>query len=222
MSIFVTELDCLSYLISASLMWLMGGSWEVSDRENKLRLEEFGSESIISKIEKVFQSCNQMTRYGAEYIWSSSLLPLVLIKASGGIVFGAADPLNVKFAHVEGDSSNDGKRLGMIYASLGLACLVGPLIADPLTDMKRPQTLMTACMIGLLFVTVSFAGWALIDSLFFVCFFTIVRGLGSSILWINSSLLIQVSMTDPRMIVKLQYSNKCVLARILRNVAQRK
>jgi len=121
MSIFVTELDCITYLISASLMWLVGGSWKVSDRENKLRLEEFGSGTIISKIEKVFQRCNQMTRYGAEYIWSSSLLPLVLIKASGGIIFGAADPLNVQFAHVEGDSSNDGKRLGMIYASLVLS-----------------------------------------------------------------------------------------------------
>jgi len=193
------ELDCLTYLISATLMWFVGGSWKVSDSQSKLLAEDLGSKSTMSKIKKVVVTCNQMTRDGAEYIWSSALLPLVLIKASGGILFGAADPLNVQFAHVEGDSSNDGKRLGMIYASLGLACLVGPLIADPFTDMKRPQTLMTASMLGLVFVTVGFAGWALIDSLFFVCFFTIVRGLGSSILWINSELLIQICSSKEMM-----------------------
>lgn len=61
-----------------------------------------------------------------------------LIKASGAIVWGASDVLQVRFSNLPsmqslGDSSTT---LGLLFASIGLACFIGPIVSNRFTPPR--------------------------------------------------------------------------------------
>jgi hypothetical protein len=63
-----------------------------------------------------------------------------LIKASGAVVWGASDILQVRFSNLRsmqslGDSSTT---LGLLFAAIGLACFMGPIISNRLTPPRCP------------------------------------------------------------------------------------
>lgn len=66
------------------------------------------------------------------------VLVLTLLKAGGSLVWGAADVLNVRFSELPemqglGDAAFT---LGLFFASVGLACLVGPIVFNSFTPPK--------------------------------------------------------------------------------------
>jgi len=58
----------------------------------------------------------------------------VLLKASGGIVHGAADVINVSCSKLHGmNGKNSPMLLGILFAAMGVGCAIGPLVADKFT-----------------------------------------------------------------------------------------
>jgi hypothetical protein len=192
-----SELDCFTYLVSAGLMWLVHGTWTAADNNQGIKIVEqdslpTSSISFCTTCKKIISTYFRMSIDGATYITTSPVLPFVLIKASGGLVWGAADPLNVRFAHVDGDVGRDSERLGFLYGSLGVACFIGPLLADALTDINRPSTVQLACLVAFGCVTIGFVGWTFSASFWCTMGFTFIRGIGVSTLWMESTFLVQV------------------------------
>jgi MFS family permease len=89
-------------------------------------------------------------------------------------------------------------RLGTLFASVGIGCLIGPLLADPWTDTSRPRTLQWACLAALGVATTACGLLALpfVHSLWWLCALMVLRAIGISALWIYSSLLLQL-YSDP-------------------------
>jgi hypothetical protein len=178
-------------------MWLVHGTWTAADNKQGIMIVEqeslpTSSISFCATCKNIISTYFRMSIDGARYITTSPVLPFVLIKASGGLVWGAADPLNVRFAHVDGDVGRDSERLGFLYGTLGVACFIGPLLADALTDINRPSTVQLACLAAFGCVTIGFVGWTFPASFWCTVVFTFIRGIGASTLWMESTFLIQV------------------------------
>ena len=172
-------------------MYLVGGTWNVADSNNSEDGKTFVS---------VWAQIKGMTVGGFHYLRNSFFGPLVLLKASGGIIYGAADVLSVSFSEPNGmNDKNSPIRLGMLFACVGVGCALGPLIADAWTDMKQPTSLQKACIVALALSGVGFFGVALFDPFWSICLFTLVRTAGASVNWIDSSLLLQKFTRDEMM-----------------------
>lgn len=164
--------DCATYLLSAILLWAMGG-----DTASAVPTTKHTSKSLGDLV-------RAMTEEGVEYIRGSSWGALVLLKASGGIVCGAADILNVAFS---GDSA---LRLGGLFACIGIGSLIGSSIVNASADLKQPPSVQKAAIMGLGIAVLGCMGTGLFHPFISICFFSVLRSVGSSLYWINSSLLI--------------------------------
>ena len=172
-------IDSITYLWSAVLVLCMGGSYSVVSKEDP----SSESSSPLAYI-------RGMLIDGARYLRSTIFGGLVLLKASGAVVFGGFDVLNVAFAErgsVEGRSF----RLGLLFSAIGIGCWVGPIIFDQCIDMSRPKTLQISCIYALCLVAVGSFCMGVSDRFWMACLFTAFRAMGSSVLWIHSSLLLQ-------------------------------
>ena len=158
----------------------MGGKWNVADGQD--------SKPYAS----IWEQVKSMTIDGARYIRSSFFGGIVLVKASAAIVFGASDVLNVSFAERDGEE-NSTLRLGAVFAVSGLGCIVGPLLADLLMGPKpTANSLQIACIWSFLAMAVGYLGLGLTSKFSHVCLFSAVRAVGGSVLWIDSSVILQV------------------------------
>jgi hypothetical protein len=195
-------LDSLSFLLSALILTMMEGEYNVSKQQ---------STAHISPI----QITKDMIVGGAKYISSSSFWPLIFIKFSESLVYGGADVLNVSFSeqgyhghghgygHVESDmtsTAESSKRLGILLFCVGIGCLLGPILTDGWTNVKNMYTVLDACIysIGVLAIGCIGIGYFK-ESFTLIAIFTAVRASGSSVAWINSSLLLQ-TCTEPDML----------------------
>ena len=127
-----------------------------------------------------------------------ALCAYVVLKACGASVWGTADILNVRFAQLQRMQlgGSESVTLGLVFAAIGVGSLVGPLLSDAHTP-QRQAPLLRACAASLAVVGTSFlllaaapgagrAGLALLLA------GTAYRNLGSSVLWIYSTLLLQL------------------------------
>ena len=117
-----------------------------------------------------------------------------MMKATGNCTWASADILNVHYAHVEGNELLTSTHIGIIYSSIGLGCLLGPMAANFFTDMSRPATLQMVSISALGFIVIGWLGMASERhrSIGLLCLFNAIRAFGSSIVWINSTLVLQV------------------------------
>jgi hypothetical protein len=174
--------DSITYLLSAQLMWLVGGKWNVAKEE---------SISIANPLQLII-AYKVLTYEGIQYLSKCSFAIFVTLKSTGAVTFGCSDVLNVRLSHKADDEARDSTRLGVLFAMFGLGCLIGPLISDRFVSMKRPRSILGACVIAFAVLSMGFAGIGLSRSFHSVCISTVIRGCGSSVLWINSTLLLQV------------------------------
>ena len=221
-------LDSCTYLISAYLIWFMGGTWNPThddiDHSNDDEVDEVGirlvdnntttttihcnsnsnSNSTTTAIIKTYRQFKGMIVDGFYYLRHSFWGSLILLKATGGIIYGAADVLNVSYSEPTGIPDNQSpSRLGILFACVGVGCFLGPLIADPFTDMKRPASLQKTCIVSIFLTAMGCLGMAAVadpaSQFVFIGICTVVRSLGSSTNWIYSSLLLQTFATDAMM-----------------------
>ena len=126
-----------------------------------------------------------------------ALCVYAVLKACGASVWGTADILNVRFAALPrmqlGGSS---VTLGLVFAGVGVGSLIGPLLGDAYTP-QRQAPLLRACAVSLAVVGTSFAALAVAPAagragLALLLGGTAYRNMGSSVLWIYSTLLLQL------------------------------
>ena len=169
-------------MISAILMYCVGGNWKVAPD---------------TKYESVWQQIKGMTVDGAKYLSTSFFGGLVFIKASAALVTGATNVLNVSLSERDdGDvwplrNVDTEQKLGILFAITGIGCILGPLVADPLTNIEQPKALQLACIWGFVAVTVGCFGVGIFYPFWAVCLFTAVRSAGSGILVLDSQFLLQ-------------------------------
>ena len=190
--------DGVTYLWSAWLMARIPGSFTVvveqegDDNDvDGVQVPGAGSPPATVTWHLLAQQVHDMLVGGAVYVYHSFFGALVLVKASAAVVYGACDVLNVAFSE-GGDPVATSTRLGILFGCVGVGCLVGPLVLDPFTDMTRPASLQVACIFSMGLVALGALLMGLCHRYFWMtCLFTAVRSSGASVLWINSSLLLQ-------------------------------
>jgi hypothetical protein len=176
-------IDGITYLVSASLLWLLRGNYDVSD-SGKQQGEQFRG----------------MFRDGAEYLISSSYGVIVFLKVTVALVYGASDVLIVAFSEMDDQPEDTNARLGMLFSLVGIGSLLGQLLTEPFIDLERPTTVQFSCVIGFVLSATGYSGWSLNGSPFWsICTFGLIRAAGASIIWINSTLLLQNFTTEQMM-----------------------
>ena len=133
---------------------------------------------------------------GANYLLAGDrhrLLDACFLKGSAALTWGLAELLEVSFATVRAlqVAGGFGATLGLVYASSGLGCIVGPLAVGALTgtgeaDYRKALVAAFAlCSAAYVFATLaSSLGTVLVSSF--------LRACSSSVVWIYSTLLVQL------------------------------
>lgn len=170
-------------------MYRVGGKWNGAT-------EGIGTTDVRS----IGAQIKQMSIDGAMYLRHSFFGPLVFLKASGMVAYGASEVLNVSFSEPYGISDNDSPmRLGMLFACMGIGCTLFPLIADAWTDMKEPISIQRASIGALFIETLGLFGVAFFHPFWSVCAFTLARAGGGCANWIDSLILLQKFSSDEMM-----------------------
>ena len=134
----------------------------------------------------------QMLKELILYLHMSGFGGLVFLKASGSLIWGPADILNVSFSHVSGDEMETSKRLGYMFSCLGIGYALGPIATNVFTDATHPKTLQLVCVSSFIFMMIGWIGLSQAPTFNGILALTIVRAFGSGIIWLNSTLLLQM------------------------------
>jgi MFS family permease len=189
-------IDILTFIISAVIMSGVSGNFLADADVDNPPQDTKGNDKETIAVKMLAPLCTlyQMKKELILYLWYSGFGALVFLKASGCFIWGAADILNVSFSHIENDEAESSRRMGALYSSIGIGCLIGPIVANStIVDGKKPATLQLAILFGLAMMTIGWLGVASNASSFkLVCFFTGIRTTGSSLIWLFSTLLMQV------------------------------
>ena len=189
-------IDSATYLMSAWLMFLIPGSFNVLEET-----EQTHDETLWKQVHRMFLG-------GVWYLRNSFFGALVLLKASAAIAYGGCDVLNVAFSE-RGDPAGESSRLGVLFACVGVGCLFGPIFFDPFTDMDEPRSLQKVCVTSMALISLGCILMGIFDRVFWMtCFFTALRSMGSSVLWINSTLALQKFSSDEKFgrVASIDYS----------------
>lgn len=173
-------LDSLSYVTSAWLLWQIQGIYSEAALENNSTITASSSWSCVVG----------MSLEGFRHLRKSPHGAIVLIKWSGAIMYGAGDMINVALSEVDDELHSE--RLGLLFACVGVGALLGPMVTDPCVNMKRLITLERLCVASFGIVAVGFVGIGASTTFPYTCLWTITQASGVSVLWIVSSLMIQV------------------------------
>lgn len=174
-------LDSLSYAMSATLLWQIHGTWNAAGIKNEPdHISTWWGQIVGMSVE------------GFEYVRSSPHGALVFIKGSGAIMFGASDVMNAAFAEVDDELQSE--RLGLLFACVGVGAFLGPLVTDRFVKMERLITVQRLCVLAFGVMAIGYLGIGVSGTFWETCLWTVLRASGMSISWIDSSLLIQVSL----------------------------
>jgi len=175
-------IDSVSYFISALLIYNIQGDSFIAKPETKTSLKS--NDGFIGR-----------TVDGFKYVRSKPWGAFVFLKFCAALIYGASDVLNVSFSERGPDGSSDmdgsSERLGMLFGAVGVGCFLGPVLVDNFTRMDRVKTIERACIFSFAAMTIGCYGLSSVGSFIWVCLFTSIRSAGSSIVWIQSSLLLQ-------------------------------
>ena len=192
-------IDSITYVISAWVMSKVRGNFKVQHMERQQGTDGESDNVQQQQDETNEPSSNSVSATFTEffrYLWHSGFFLLIFLKASGCMIYGPQDVLNASFSNVKGDEAETSRRLGMIYSSIGIGYFFGPIIVNStIVDGKLPSTLQRAVLVGITFLTAGWIGLGSSASYSFnlICVFTSVREVGTAIIWIFSTVILQVS-----------------------------
>lgn len=172
--------DSISFVASAAFMMTVVGTYNVvADGEGRDHRDSHPN------------TCLNSTRTFTKYLQGCKFAALTLMKSSGSLVWGAEDILGVLYSNEEGDEDETSLRMGALFSVIGFGCLVGPTLSNYFTDPTQPKTIQVSCVVGLAILTL---GWFVIStaqSYWFFVLLSFFRVMGSSIIYVNSTLLLQ-------------------------------
>jgi MFS family permease len=123
-----------------------------------------------------------------------------LLKGSAAIAYGATDVLNVSFSArgSESDPQLTSLKLGSLFGCVGVGCILGSMLSDQLATLSQPKRLVQLCLMGYGLISFGCLGMGLFpDSFGGICLSGVIRSAGSSLIWIDSTLLLQKYSPDP-------------------------
>ena len=188
-------IDSLSYLVSALFIWKISGKYNPKETNEAPEVE---LDSSTEGEDSWFSLSNfmQMTKEGISYLISQSWGAFVLLKFFAALIYGVADVLNVSFSE-QGENSSEidvgksSQRLGILFAFVGVGCVLGPIIIEPFTRMEEISSLERACLMSFFLMALGYYGLWQFDKFILICIFSSVRSAGANIVWVYSSLLLQ-------------------------------
>lgn len=188
-------IDSLSYLVSALFLWKISGKYNPKET-NEATEEELDSSTKGEDSWFSLSNFMQMAKEGISYLISQSWGAFVLLKFFAALIYGVADVLNVSFSErgendSEIDVGNSSQRLGILFAFVGVGCVLGPIIIEPFTRMEEISSLERACLISFFLMALGYYGLWQFDKFILICIFSSVRSAGANIVWVYSSLLLQ-------------------------------
>lgn len=174
--------------------------------ESKLE-KELEKKSIARRMRESIRRCFRPlchclgpTKNLLSYLFACGFGMLIFMKASAAVTWGSEDVLNVLISKVPGDEDESSRRLGIIIACQGFGSLLGPILANALLiDGRRPRTIQTACIASFFLIIFGWVGIANAPNFELICFFTLVRCMGGSTIFLNSTLVLQ-NLTKPDML----------------------
>jgi len=213
-------IDSLSYLLSAFTMSNVTGSYVVlqsipsndvdesqginNNTESTTIGKDIDRKSVVQQIRaKLFVSTTSVSklRYSMRmidelilYLTTCGFGLLVFMKATGTSSWGISDVINVSLSHVDGNEIESSKRLGKLFSCYGIGCFLGPVLVNPLIDVNKPKGLQLACICAFCFIAIGWIGIShesVSSNYNLICFFTTIRALGVSVIWIDSTLILQ-------------------------------
>ncbi|KDD75234.1 hypothetical protein H632_c794p1 [Helicosporidium sp. ATCC 50920] len=121
----------------------------------------------------------------------------MLMKACGSATWGPVDIFSVKFSEMPsmqglGDATFT---MGLIFSAVGLGCTLGPFVFNPFTAPTK-ASLTAAVAASLACLAVGY--WAMLQAtnVYTMILAQTVRAMGSAVLWIDSSLLLQLRVPN--------------------------
>lgn len=194
--------DSLTFFISALLLSQIRGNYSVNEASSTSTTaacgdDELDPENTLPPPEIIHSPSHakSWTAVVADfglYLWTCGFAVLTLLKATAALIWGAEDIISTAFAEA-GMTTESGTsvHMGLVFSFIGLGCFVGPTVANHFTDTSRPRTLLLVSLVGMCFQLASWLGMWQAHNFEMFLFFTVVRAVGSSIIWVNSTLLLQ-------------------------------
>ena len=146
---------------------------------------------------QVEQHGNGWAQYidGLKYVRQNPRVGLItLVKALGQI--GSVDIVTTIYAREIFRVGNDGAiGLGLMFAAFGVGAIVGPLIGNAL-GVKTRRSLQVAINIGFLCLPLAWILVGIAPALPIMLLGLLLRGIGGSVNWTYSDVLIQMSVPD--------------------------
>jgi len=210
--------DSVTYLISAAILRFgVEGNYNANAPSTQTSVEDPQTVEIVAKspssppeeeseIEDDDSDSGGLLLYigGLKFIFFQA--PLVgacaLLKGSAALTYGAFDVLNVSFSVrlSESDPFESSWKLGLLFGCVGVGCILGAMVTDAFSDLARPQRIARVCLGGFSCLFVGMLWTSATPDLFAsLCLSTVVRSIGSAVVWINSTLLIQ-KFTPPALL----------------------
>eukprot|EP00985_Skeletonema_marinoi_P026149 scaffold20020_cov82-Skeletonema_marinoi.AAC.3 len=191
-------IDSLTSLASALLIWKISCEYNPVE-SNEATVAMDGKAESSTEVEESWYSLPQlakMTKEGISYLVSQSWGAFALLKFFAALIYGAGDVLNVSFSEQgEGSSKinldSSSQRLGILFAFVGVGCVIGPVTIESCTHMDKISSLERACLISYFLMALGCYGLWQFDEFILICIFSAVRSAGSNIVWVYSSLLLQ-------------------------------
>ena len=123
-----------------------------------------------------------------------------LLKGSMSLSTAATSVLNVTFSE-DVDPQISVLKLGTLFGFVGIGSIIGSILCDTYADLSKPKDLARLCILGFVFIVIGESIMAIFASSSFamICFSTVVRCIGSSLIWVDSTLLIQ-KFTPPTLL----------------------
>jgi MFS family permease len=172
------------------------------DDDDEEEEEEEEEEALLLQEGKDNNSSSNMFVKGFSYAFCEQ--PLIgsyaLLKGSMSLSTAATSVLNVTFSE-DVNPQISALKLGSLFGFVGIGCIIGSIICDTYADMSKPKNLARLCILGFGCMVIGESIMAIFASSSFamICFSTVVRCIGSSLIWVDSTLLIQ-KFTPPTLL----------------------
>jgi len=194
-------IDSFAYFISAYVIWGFEGHFSVSHSTNIPDTKIDRNDEHKTTTQKLRSNCSKFTipirsfvKKSKEFVRYLSVCGfgiITLLQPTASMVWGGASILNASFAHVDNDEQETSRRLGLLSSCVGVGILIGPIVANSCINVDRPANLQMVCIGSLGIMSIGWLGVANSPNFTYVCLFTAIRTVGSGILWLDSTLLLQ-------------------------------
>lgn len=134
-------IDFVTYILSAAFIcWGVKGNFRVTPNANKGSINSSGYVQLF------------------RYLVNCGFGFLIFSKCSASFLWGIDDIVNPLFVTVkkpngEVNEETSSWHMGLLFSTIGAACICGPALVNTITDASKPYTIQRACLIGLLFLT---------------------------------------------------------------------